>query len=145
MRRALVLLLALVVCSTAAAAKLPGVRTPSKNITCFYVPIRPTTRGSLLCNIKQASYTGALQRKCISPPTGLDWHGFSLPQSKRAEVVCAGGLMYDSRDTPTFVTLAYGKTWRYRSFTCVSRITGLTCRNSAGHGLFLSRESYRLW
>ena len=26
-----------------------------------------------------------------------------------------------------------------------SRVTGLTCTNRSGHGLFLSRESWRAW
>jgi hypothetical protein len=129
----------------ATAARLPGVKTPSKNISCFYVPQRPTTHGNLLCNIKQVAYTKALQARCIAPPTGLDWHGFTLPDTKRGEVLCTGGIMYDARDTPTFVTLAYGKTWQHRGFTCTSRFTGLTCTNAAGHGLFISRASWRAW
>jgi hypothetical protein len=129
----------------AAAARLPGVKTPSQNISCFYVPQRPTTHGNLLCNIKQAAYTRALQARCIAPPTGLDWHGFTLSDAKRGEVLCAGGLMYDGRDTPTFVTLAYGKTWRHGGFTCTSRVAGLTCTNAHRHGLFLSRASWRTW
>jgi hypothetical protein len=146
MRRLLVVSLVLALSAgVAAAARLPGVKTPSQNISCFYVPQRPTSHGNLLCNIKQAVYTKALQGRCIAPPTGLDWHGFTLSDTKRGEVLCAGGLMYDGRDTPTFVTLAYGKTWRYRGFTCASRVTGLTCRNGAGHGLFLSRASWRAW
>jgi len=145
-RRLLVAALVLAVfAGAAAAARLPGVKTPSKNISCFYVPQRPTTHGNLLCNIKQAAYTKALQARCIAPPTGLDWHGFTLSDTKRGEVLCTGGLMYDARDTPTFVTLAYGKTWRHRGFTCTSRFTGLTCTNRFGHGLFLSRESWRAW
>jgi hypothetical protein len=134
------------VCSTAAAASLPGVKTPSKNISCFYVPIKPTVRGNLLCDIKQAGYIHALQTKCSSQPIGLDWHGFTLPHAKKAQVTCSGGILYDvGRDTPRFVTLAYGRTWRYRGFACTSRITGLTCTNRASHGLFLSRAAYRLW
>jgi hypothetical protein len=145
-RRLSVIALLLALCAGAApAARLPGVRTPSKNITCFYVPQRPTLHGNLLCNIKQAVYTRALQGRCIAPPTGLDWHGFTLSDTKRGEVLCAGGIMYDARDTPTFVRLPYGKTWRFRGFSCTSRVMGLTCRNAAGHGLFLSRESWRAW
>jgi hypothetical protein len=145
-RRLIVVLLVLALSTGAAlAARLPGVKTPSQNISCFYVPQRPTSHGNLLCNIKQAVYTKALQSRCIAPPTGLDWHGFTLSDTKRGEVLCAGGLMYDGRDTPTFVTLAYGKTWRYRGFTCTSRVTGLTCTNARGHGLFLSRASWRAW
>jgi len=129
----------------AVAARLPGVKTPSRNISCFFVPIRSTTHANLLCNIKQSNYAKALQAHCISPPIGLDWHGFQLPDAKKAQVVCAGGIMYDPRDRPTLVTLAYGKTWHYKAFTCKSRATGLTCTNRAGHGLFLSRESYRVF
>ncbi len=146
MRAALAAVLALAVCSAAAAATLPGVRTPTRNISCFYVPIKPTTRGTLLCDIKRAGYSRALQRKCSSPPIGLDWHGFTLPQARKAQVSCSGGVLYDiGRDTPKLATLAYGRTWRYRGFACTSRVTGLTCTNGAGHGLFLSRASYRLW
>ncbi len=145
-RRFVGLLLVVAVCAgAAAAARLPGVRTPSRNIGCFYVPIRLTAHANLLCDIKQAVYSKALQHRCSSPPTGLDWHGFSLPDAKKGEIVCAGGIMYDPRDTPTFVTLAYGRKWHYGPFTCRSRVTGLTCTNRAGHGLFLSRESWRAW
>lgn len=146
MKRVLAIVLVLAVCAgAAAAARLPGVKTPSKNISCFYVPMRPTTHGNLVCNIQHAVYTRALQARCIAPPSGLDWHGFTLSESKKAEVLCAGGIMYDGRDTPTFVTLAYGTTWRHAGFTCTSRRTGLTCTNRSGHGLFLSRESWRAW
>jgi hypothetical protein len=39
--------------------------------------------------------------------------------------------------------LRYGATWRSGAFTCTSRLNGLTCTNRAGHGFFLSRQSYR--
>ena len=39
----------------------------------------------------------------------------------------------------------YGKVWRHAMFTCWSRVTGVTCQNRAGHGLFLSRQSWRAW
>jgi hypothetical protein len=128
-----------------ALALLPGVRTPSHNISCFYVPIRPTQQANLLCDIHRAAYTGALQHQCIDGPAGLDWHGFELRSNGRARVVCAGGIMYDGRDRPVYRTLAYGTRWRYRAFRCASRVTGLTCTNRLGHGLFLSRDSYRLF
>ena len=145
MRITALLSVVLVAAASASAARLPGVRTPSRNIDCFFVPERPTTHGHLLCNIRRANYAVALQRQCISPPTGLDWHGFEVPETKRAQVVCAGGIMYDARDRPSPVTLAYGRTWRFKTFTCISRRTGLTCTNRRGHGLFLSRETYRLF
>jgi hypothetical protein len=136
------------------AAKLPGVKTPTRNISCFWVPIKKTagapitaaTRGNLLCDIKQAAYLKAEQDGCQAR-VGLDWHGFELSSlDRRAAPACSGGILYDiGRDTPTFQVLAYGRTWRFRGFTCTSRFTGLTCTNRYGHGLFLSRESRRLW
>lgn len=147
MRISLVLVFAvnLAAASAAFAIPLPGVKTPSRNISCFYVPIKPTARGNLLCDIKQSSYGRAEQAGCQAR-TGLDWHGFSMSTTGRALPVCTGGVLYDiGRDKPTFIVLAYGRTWRYRGFTCTSRITGLTCTNGHRHGLFLSRESRRLW
>ena len=147
MKRTLVViaLASLVAAAVAQAARLPGVKTPTRNISCFYVPIKPTTRGNLLCDIKKALYSRAQQAGCQAR-TGLDWHGFELSQRGRALPVCAGGVMYDiGRDTPTFVVLTYGHTWRTHGFTCTSRVTGLTCRNGHGHGLFLSRESFLLY
>ena len=135
----------LVAASAAVAAPLPGVKTPTRNISCFYVPIKPPARGTLLCDIEQSSYSRAEQDGCQAR-AGLDWHGFALPQRARAQPVCTGGVLYDiGRDTPTFVVLAYGRSWRSHGVTCTSRITGLTCANGHGHGLFLSRASRRLW
>jgi hypothetical protein len=142
---AIALVTAFAIGPAAHAAPLPGLRTPTRNISCFYVPIKPTTRGVLLCNIKTASYSRAQQDACQAR-SGLDWHGFELPMSGKAQPVCSGGVLYDiGRDTPTFVVLAYGRTWRSHGFTCSSRVTGLTCINGRGHGLFLSRLSYRLY
>lgn len=144
-RLSLVLVVALVVTIAADAARLPGVKTPTRNISCFYVPIKPTTHGNLLCDIHKAAYLRALQNRCMAT-AGLDWHGFSLAWNRKGQVVCSGGVLYDiGRDTPTYTVLPYGKTWRYRTFSCMSRATGLTCTNGRGHGLFLSRESWRTW
>jgi hypothetical protein len=140
-----VLLAVLALAPPAAAAKmpLPGIRTPSGNITCFYVPGRPSV---LQCQIKHASYSAKLVAYCGQPSIGVDWAGFSLGPTRKGSVSCSGGVLY-SPDTqrPVFTTLAYGKTWRQAVFTCTSQVTGLTCRNRAGHGLFISRESWRAW
>ena len=123
-------------------AALPGVATPSGNIHCFYVPAKPA---HLLCDIHQASYTVREQDGCMAR-AGLDWHGWELPAATRAQPVCSGGVLYNSnRDKPVFETLAYGKTWRFAAFTCTSRVTGLTCTTSKGHGIFISRQSWRGW
>jgi len=42
--------------------------------------------------------------------------------------------------------LRYGQTVRLgRRLSCTSRRAGLTCRNLAGHGFFLSRDRIRLY
>ena len=77
---------------------------------------------------------------------GVDWHGFTLSPTGKGLVNCSGGILYNpATQHPSYVTLAYGRTRRVGSFTCASRRTGLTCRNGRGHGLFLSRESWRAW
>ena len=128
-------LAAAVAASAAAAGSLPGVRTPSRNITCAVTP------AALHCDIAQASYRARLQSRCIAPPSSLDWHGFELTPTGKGAVTCSGGILV--MGPVRYFTLAYGRTWHSGAYTCRSRLTGLTCTNRAGHGLFLSRLSYR--
>ena len=131
----------LVVAAILALTPLPGVATPSGNIHCFYVPGPP---GHLLCDIHHASYAVREQKACADR-AGLDWHGWEVYATRRTAPVCSGGILYNSnKDVPRFTTLAYGKTWRFASFTCTSRVTGLTC-TARGHGIFISRQSWRGW
>ena len=142
---ALVAALALLAGAAALGAPLPGVRTPTGNIRCFYVPIKPTRHGNLLCDLKHADYARVAQAKCMAR-AGLDWHGFQLRWNGAGDLVCTGGILYDiGRDHPSVHLLAYGRTWRYRGFTCTSRRTGLTCVNGRRHGLILSRQEWRAW
>jgi hypothetical protein len=120
---------------------LPGVVTPSGNIHCFYVPGPP---GHLLCDIHQAAYSAHEQSGCMTR-SGLDWHGWEVYVNRKSVPVCSGGILYNSnRDVPRFSQLAYGKTWHFAHFTCASRTTGLTC-TGGGHGIFISRQSWRGW
>ncbi|HZR94126.1 MAG TPA: DUF6636 domain-containing protein [Gaiellaceae bacterium] len=121
---------------------LPGVVTPSGNIRCFYVPAKPA---HLLCDVRRALYAQREQARCMAR-AGLDWHGWELYATRVATTVCSGGILYNSsRNVPRYRTLAYGSTWRFAAFTCTSRIAGLTCTTGTGHGIFLSRESWRGW
>jgi hypothetical protein len=125
----------------AALQPLPGFRSPSGNIRCLYVPGRPRM---VLCEIDRSRYSGALQARCMSG-AGLDWHGFTLGARGKGTFVCTGGILYDPARTPNYATLAYGTSWRQGGFTCTSRVTGVTCRNRTGHGLFVSRATWRAW
>jgi hypothetical protein len=132
------LLLAAFVAVSALAATpstLPGFRSPSGNIKCFVAK-------RLYCSIDKASYAKQLQDSCMAR-TGLDWHGFRLAGT-RARVFCTSNPPYDmGKQRPSNAKLAYGKTFRYGGFTCTSRVTGVTCRNGAGHALFISRQAWR--
>jgi hypothetical protein len=126
--------------SPAAQRVVPGFRSPTGNIKCLYV----TPPGMMLCTVDRAAYAKTLQARCMAPGgAGLDWHGFTLGATKKGTIVCSGGILYNGR--PSYVTLRYGKTWRHGVFTCTSRVSGVTCRSRSGHGLFLSRQTWRAW
>ncbi len=108
---------------------------PSRNIYCAYIPADAGDPAALRCDI--------LSGLRPEPKTScdLDWTGASLSVRGRASASCAG----DTVATPNARVLAYGSTWRVGGFTCLSRTTGLRCTNRGGHGLFLSRERWRVW
>ncbi len=141
MRRLILALsvLALSAGPAAAATTLPGFHSPSGNIRCLLLAGKPA---NLLCNIGQASYTKQLQTQCMAGAS-VDWHGFMLPAARKATPNCSGGILYTQR--PVYVNLAYGTSWSRGGFTCDSRLSGVTCRSAHGHGLFLSRLSWRTW
>ena len=146
MRSSLTVTLCAAVLSTASPAAtatlLPGIRSPSGNITCLVVPGKPDV---LRCEIAHSEYAQTLQNRCMSG-TSVDWHGFELSTTGKGAVTCSGGILYNpDTERPSYVTLPYGKTWRHGAFTCWSRVTGVTCQNRKGHGLFISRQSWRAW
>lgn len=121
---------------------VPGFRSPSGNIQCHYDPkaYAPNgTRRLLTCGLRHAAYATQLQRRCLAG----DWHGFGLRANTKPTIFCSGNPDFSIR--PVYTTLAYGKSWTRGRFTCTSRVTGVTCHNAGGHGLFISRQSYRTW
>jgi uncharacterized protein DUF6636 len=130
----------LTVATAAQAATVPGFKSPSGNISCAYV----AHPGTLFCTIAQSSYAQTLQNRCMRPDgSGVDWHGFELGATRKGQVTCSGGLLV--MGTVRYVTVPYGASWRRGAVTCASRVTGVTCRNRAGHGVFVSRASWRVW
>jgi len=125
------------------ARKVPGFRSPSGNIHCYFdrkaiVPANGTKR-LLTCGLQHADYAMQLQHRCLAG----DWHGFVLGAKAKPAIFCAGNANYSFR--PVYTLLAYGKSRQLGPFTCTSRITGVTCHNRSGHGLFVSRQTYRTW
>src|SRR5581483_11452359 len=85
-----------------------------------------------------------MTKRC-GPPIGLDWAGFALGVRGPARVECTGGVLYNpATERPAYRTLSYGRSRRLGGFTCDSERIGLTCRRTS-HGLFISRETWRLW
>jgi hypothetical protein len=121
------------------ATKSPAYfETPSGNIACaWFADFDNPSRTFLRCEI-----TSLLRPMPKRPPScDVDWgYGLTLASTGRASVLCAGDTV---RRSGRRATLAYGKTWRKRGFTCRSESVGLTCRNAAGHGFVLSRERWR--
>jgi hypothetical protein len=102
-----------------------GFATPSRNIVC-----NSASPGTVRVDCAVLSAT--------SPTKGQkDW---SLPARGRPWVHYI--MANIGTDVPV---LAYGRTWKRGPFTCVSRRTGLTCRNAGGHGFALSRERQRVF
>lgn len=130
--------------AASATTPLPGIRSPTGNIRCFLVTGGPAL---LLCSIAHSSYAAALQARCMRPNgSGVDWHGFALRAKGSGELNCTGGILYNpGKYRPRYATLPYGRSWHREAFTCDSRRSGVTCRNPRGHGIFVSRESYRVW
>jgi hypothetical protein len=148
MKRFLVIVLVLGASAPATAATLPGFRSPSGNISCLFIPSAPLDSGSgrtpatILCTLAHADYAKTLQDRC----KGLDWHGFLLPAARKGAVNCSGGILYNpAKQHPHYITLAYGKTWRQKMFSCTSQFNGVNCSNPHGHGMFMSRQTWRTW
>ncbi len=142
MKLLVVAVLVLATSAPALAADLPGFRSPSGNISCLFIPSGGGAPAALLCKLAHADYAQALQRRC----KGLDWHGFLLPAARKGAVNCSGGILYNpTTQHPSYVTLAYGKTWRHKMFSCTVRLIGVNCSNPHGHGMFISRQTWRTW
>ena len=46
---------------------------------------------------------------------------------------------------PSYITLGYGKTWRHKMFSCTSAVERRQLLEPNGHGMFISRQTWRTW
>lgn len=111
-------------------------QTPTGNISCMIVSEQD---GYVRCDMQQ------LQPSHATPPDDcdLDWGtAFAITANgKSGELICHGDTLFGTRP----MKLEYGKTLEVGGFRCLSEKTGLTCKNSAGHGFMLSRARQRLF
>ena len=131
------LALALGLLATAASAMaLTSFVTPSRNIGCI------GDRTEVRCDIKTTSATPPKRPKNCD----LEWgDAFQVGPKGRASGVCHGDTALPAPGQRGVRVLAYGTSITFKKITCTSRTTGLTCRNTAGHGFTLSREKIRLF
>ena len=119
------------VATAAAGVPVPGpvvagFATPSRNIACNAGP--NDGRPVLACTVFSAESPTRGQKVWALRPTGAVSVGYVIGNA--------------ATDIPT---LAYGRSWTWRSIRCVSRSRGLTCRNPSGRGFFLSRAAQRVF
>jgi len=135
-------LAALTLAATAAAATVPGMRSPAGTMSCVYAAkTYARNNGALFCTIAGATYGPKLERRCLA--SGKDWEGFELPANAKGLLLCAAGAVWHgSLRTRTVKT---GATWKAGPYACKVAAASLTCRSQTGHGLFLSSSSWRVW
>ncbi len=119
--------------ASSALGTVVSFRTPSGNIGCVGETARADN--TVRCDIRLRNWSPPPRpRSCP-----LDWgQGLTLDRAGRARYVCAGDTALN-----TGRTLAYGTRRRIGGIVCVSRRTGLTCTNAAGHGFTMSRDRVR--
>ena len=114
-------------------------RTPSGNIGCvFSSGLDGAEAPTIRCDIRSRL------RPQPKPPANcpLDYgDSLQVTRAGRTILVCHGDTAID----PGSRVLAYGHQFSRGGLTCVSRFSGLTCTNTAGHGFFLSRDSWRVF
>lgn len=109
-------------------------RTPSGNIGCAMY------RGGARCDIRKRDWKPLPRPAACSKEVGYG-QGLEVPAAGEAGFVCAGDTALD----PSASSLAYGTASRVGASECISRPDGITCVNRAGHGFFISVQSYQVF
>jgi Family of unknown function (DUF6636) len=119
--------------SPAAILHLTAFQSPSGNIGCILLG------GMARCDIQKRSWSPPPRPPGC--PNEVDFgQGLEVARNDGSgSFVCAG----DTALNPEAAKLAYGNNDRSGGFLCTSRTAGITCANSAGHGFFISIQSYR--
>jgi hypothetical protein len=120
----------------AGASRIVTFQTPSKGIGCEYRHAAGQA-DALRCDVADVADPPKRPASCEQDYGSA----FGLAPTGRGRRLCAGDTIRD----PKAKVLAYGRTRTVGPFTCVSRTTGLTCRNGAGHGFTLSRAHQKLF
>jgi hypothetical protein len=109
-------------------------RAPSGNIGCAMY------EGGARCDIRKRDWA-PLPRPAECPKEVGYGQGLQVSRAGQASFVCAGDTALD----PTSSALSYGTASRVGGSECISRSDGVTCVNQAGHGFFISIQSYQVF
>lgn len=109
-------------------------RTPSGNIGCEMY------QGGARCDIRKRDWA-PLPRPAKCPKEVGYGQGLQVGRVGQASFVCAGDTALD----PSAASLSYGTASRIGSSECISRTDGVSCVNEAGHGFFISIQSYEVF
>jgi hypothetical protein len=96
--------------------------------------------GGARCDIRKRDWKPLPRPAACSREVGYG-QGLEVPAGGEAGFVCAGDTALD----PTASSLAYGTASRVGGSECISRTDGITCVNRAGHGFFISVQSYQVF
>jgi hypothetical protein len=125
------------VAAFARTATIISFRTPSKNIYCDY----SSGLGSpayLRCDIRSGLHHPTPgPHHCVE---GVYGQSLGMTKTGAAQVLCISDSTINSQAR----VLAYGQSWSFNGFRCVSRSSGLGCTNARGHGFFLSRGDWHV-
>ncbi|MGZ4359440.1 MAG: DUF6636 domain-containing protein [Gaiellaceae bacterium] len=111
-------------------------RMPSRNIYCGYSAFSDSP-AYLRCEIQSGIRPMPARKK---NPECVWGRAVGMRKLGMPSYLCISDTVFDQAAP----TLGYGSTWSHNGFSCRSRESGLTCRNAAGHGFFLSRQLTRL-
>ena len=113
---------------------LRSFRSPSGNIGCVMF------EGGARCDIRKRDWA-PLPRPAGCPRQVDYGQGLQVSHRGQATFVCAGDTALD----PGASALSYGTASEVGGSECISRKNGVTCVNQAGHGFFLSVQSYQVF
>jgi hypothetical protein len=109
-------------------------RSPSGNIGCALY------EGGARCDIRKRDWSPPPRPAQCPKQVGYG-QGIEVAHAGEAGFVCAGDTALD----PSASSLSYGTASEVGGSECISRKNGVTCVNRAGHGFFLSIQSYQIF
>jgi hypothetical protein len=97
---------------------------------------------ALVAAATSASATG---NRCHGRPPARGRSATAKASKPRRVARRASSTPGDTALDPTASSLAYGTASRVGGSECISRSDGITCVNRAGHGFFISVQSYQVF